>query len=106
MNGFGARDDFVGQRPWRRSTVSFGSSLKSPASEPSVVVDFGLWARVERDEMRVAARGLGVRVELHYLDTPIDDCGAAPSPPLAWIRWLQVRPSAATAFFTFLSGIS
>ena len=29
----------------------------------SVVLDFGLWARVERDELRVAARGLGVDVE-------------------------------------------
>jgi predicted kinase len=25
----------------------------------SVVLDFGLWARTERDEMRAAARGLG-----------------------------------------------
>jgi predicted kinase len=36
----------------------------------SVVIDFGLWARVERDEMRCAARDLGVGVELHYLDIP------------------------------------
>ena len=39
----------------------------------SVVVDFGLWARVERDEMRSAARDLGVGVELHYLDVPSDE---------------------------------
>ena len=39
----------------------------------SVVVDFGLWARIERDEMRGVARGLGVGVELHYLDTPSDE---------------------------------
>ena len=38
----------------------------------SVVLDLGLWARVERDEMRSAARGLGVGVELHYLDVPTD----------------------------------
>jgi predicted kinase len=36
----------------------------------SVVLDFGLWARLERDDMRTAARGLGVGVELHYLDVP------------------------------------
>ena len=36
----------------------------------SVVLDFGLWARIERDEMRSVARGLGVGVELHYLDVP------------------------------------
>lgn len=39
----------------------------------SVVVDFGLWARVERDEMRSVARDLGVGVELHYVDAPIDE---------------------------------
>jgi predicted kinase len=39
----------------------------------SVVLDFGLWARVERDEMRSAARGLGVGVELHFLDVPVDE---------------------------------
>ncbi|MCP3856206.1 MAG: AAA family ATPase [Actinomycetia bacterium] len=39
----------------------------------SVVLDFGLWARVERDELREAARDLGVGVELHYLDVPADE---------------------------------
>jgi predicted kinase len=39
----------------------------------SVIVDFGLWARIERDAMRSAARGLGVGVELHYLDVPTDE---------------------------------
>ncbi len=39
----------------------------------SVVLDFGLWARIERDEMRSAARDLGVGVELHYLDVPTDE---------------------------------
>jgi predicted kinase len=40
---------------------------------PSVVVDFGLWARSERDEMRTTARRLGVGVELHHLDVPLDE---------------------------------
>ncbi len=39
----------------------------------SVVLDFGLWAREERDEMRTVARGLGVGVELHFLDAPPDE---------------------------------
>ena len=38
----------------------------------SVVLDFGLWARIERDEMRSVARDIGVGVELHYLDVPTD----------------------------------
>jgi predicted kinase len=40
---------------------------------PSVVLDFGLWARSERDELRSVARGLGVGVELHYVDVPTDE---------------------------------
>lgn len=39
----------------------------------SVVLDFGLWARVERDEMRSVARGLGVGIELHYLAVPTEE---------------------------------
>ena len=39
----------------------------------SVVLDFGLWARSERDQLRAAARALGVGVELHYLDVPTDE---------------------------------
>lgn len=39
----------------------------------SVVLDFGLWARVERDELRTVARSLGVGVELHYLDVPSEE---------------------------------
>ncbi len=37
-----------------------------------VVLDYGLWARVERDELRTVARSLGVGVELHYLDVPAE----------------------------------
>lgn len=39
----------------------------------SVVLDFGLWARIERDELRAAARDLGVGVELHFLDASTDE---------------------------------
>ena len=39
----------------------------------SVVLDFGLWGRTERDEMRSVARSLGVGVELHYLDVSTDE---------------------------------
>lgn len=38
-----------------------------------VVLDFGLWARAERDEMRSVARDLGVGVELHHLDVPAEE---------------------------------
>jgi predicted kinase len=37
----------------------------------SVILEWGHWARVERDEKRLGARALGVGVELHYLEVPL-----------------------------------
>jgi predicted kinase len=81
----------IGSSPWDESTrVKVEQKLWQLAQEIlrlglSVVVDFGLWARVERDELRTAARDLGVGVELHFLDAPsevlwerIEDRNAAP----------------------------
>src|SRR5688572_33078628 len=39
----------------------------------SVILEWGHWARAERDEKRLAARALGVKVELHYLHAPLDE---------------------------------
>ena len=39
----------------------------------SVILENGFWAREERDELRRAARALGLAVELHYLDAPVDE---------------------------------
>ena len=39
----------------------------------SVILEWGHWARAERDEKRLGARALGVGVELHYLDAPLVD---------------------------------
>ena len=39
----------------------------------NVVIDFGSWARAERDVLREGARRLGAAVELHYLDVPLDE---------------------------------
>jgi len=69
----------LGSTPWDESTrEKVEHDLWRLAQEIlrlglSVVLDFGLWARIERDEMRCVARGLGVGVELHYLDMPTDE---------------------------------
>ena len=69
----------LGSSPWNTSTgEKVEHELWRLAQEVlglglSVVLDFGLWARVERDEMRRVARGLRVGVELHYLDVPVDE---------------------------------
>jgi predicted kinase len=39
----------------------------------SVVLEWGFWARSERDDKREAARRLGVAVELRFLDAPYDE---------------------------------
>ena len=69
----------LGSSPWDEAAgVRVEQELWRLAQEilslgVSVVLDFGLWARVERDEMRAAARALGVGVELHYLEVPIEE---------------------------------
>ena len=69
----------LGSSPWDTSTrQKVEKELWRLAQEIlrlglSVVLDFGLWARIERDEMRSVARGLGVGVEMHYLDVPADE---------------------------------
>ena len=39
----------------------------------SVIFEKGLWLRSERDEKRREARELGVDIELHYFDVPVDE---------------------------------
>ena len=76
------KDDWLwalGATPWDETTrEKIEAQLWRLAQEIlrlglSVVLDFGLWARVERDDMRNAARGLGVGIELHYLDVATDE---------------------------------
>jgi predicted kinase len=58
--------EMVENELWRLAQEILGLGL-------SVVLDFGLWARIERDEMRSAARSIGVAVELHFLELPADE---------------------------------
>ena len=39
----------------------------------SVILENGLRARQERDELRQTARSLAVAVELHYLEAPVEE---------------------------------
>jgi predicted kinase len=38
----------------------------------SVIIEWGLWTRAERDTLRTLARGAGAQAELRYLDEPMD----------------------------------
>lgn len=39
----------------------------------SVIFENGFWAREERDELRLAGRALGVTVQLHFLEVPVEE---------------------------------
>jgi predicted kinase len=43
------------------------------ANGQSVILEWGHWARAERDEKRRGARALGVGVELRYLHAPLEE---------------------------------
>ena len=49
----------------------------------NVILDYGLWAREEREDYRARAKKLGVRCEIHFLDVPEDEL----------IRRLEIRNS-------------
>lgn len=69
----------IGSSPWDGATQEkVEGELRRLAMDvlrlgTSVVLDFGLWARAERDDLRSAARGVGAGVELHYVAAPIDE---------------------------------
>lgn len=75
----------------------------------NVVLDWGLWAREERDLYRTAARAVGARVVLCLLDPPVDELwnrlsrrnadrpfGVYEIPKSALLRWSEAfqRPTA------------
>ena len=39
----------------------------------TVIIEWGTWAREERDVLRVRARELGATVELRFLDVPMEE---------------------------------
>jgi predicted kinase len=38
----------------------------------TIVIEWGTWARAERDALRSGARALGASVELHYVSAPVE----------------------------------
>ena len=39
----------------------------------NVILDYGFWAREEREDYRLRAKQLGASSEVHYLDVPADE---------------------------------
>ncbi|MEV2272829.1 AAA family ATPase [Nonomuraea africana] len=61
-----AARDLLERRLWRHAEELLDLGV-------SVILEFGFWGRAERDEKRLAARALGVPVELRYLDVPLEE---------------------------------
>jgi len=65
----------------------------------TVIIEWGTWARSERDTLRLGARALGAAVELHYLRAPVDvlferlQRRGRENPPIereALSRWVEI----------------
>lgn len=69
----------IGTTPWDTPTGAriegelWRLARESLALGVGVVLDFGLWTRAERTEMRIVARSIGVGVELHYVTAPVGE---------------------------------
>jgi predicted kinase len=76
-----------------------------------VIIEWGTWARSERDTLRLAARAHGTAVELHVLSAPIDvlferiQRRSAETPPITrddlcrWAELFQTPTSEELALF-------
>ena len=53
--------------------IQWGIAQELLAHGATVVVEWGTWARSERDRLRRRARELGARVELWYLDVDVEE---------------------------------
>ncbi len=76
-----------------------------------VIIEWGTWARVERDTLRLGARALGASVELHYLTASPDELferiqqRGRENPPIEreavdrWYEFFQVPTAEEMALF-------
>ena len=69
----------LGHDPWdddfrvRLEAQLWSLTQELLAGGQSVILEWGHWARAERDEKRLGARALGVAVELHHLDVALEE---------------------------------
>lgn len=64
--------------------------------EINVILDFGLWAREEREDYRLRAKRLGASSEVHFLDVPEEEL----------LRRLAIRNSQSSRKSFHISGES
>ena len=54
-------------------TLQWEVASRALALGINVILDYGFWAREEREDFRARARRLGAGSELHFLDVPEDE---------------------------------
>lgn len=69
---FGA-GEFEDKRWLLESELLWSVAARALSLGVNVVLDYGLWARTERDLFRARAAALGVDCELHVLDVPMSE---------------------------------
>lgn len=60
--------DVDGKRDVLEGRLLWSVAARALALGVSVVLDFGFWSRLEREDYRARGEALGARVELHVLD--------------------------------------
>ena len=66
-------DPFDDDMRVRLETQLWSLTQRLLALGTSVILEWGFWARSERDEMRRVARSIGALVELRFLDVPYEE---------------------------------
>jgi len=61
-----ARHSFIEAMLWNIASIALELGT-------NVILDFGFWAREEREDFRLRAKQLGASSEVHFLDVPKDE---------------------------------
>ena len=61
-----ARHSFIEAMLWKIASRALELGI-------NVILDYGFWAREEREDYRMRAKQLGASSEVHYLDVPDDE---------------------------------
>lgn len=81
----------------------------------NVVIEWGAWAKSERDSFRTEARALGARVELYFLSAPLEELFVRirqrnmENPPIEWAqvqKWADIFEEPAPAEMTLFDAHS
>lgn len=65
-------DLFDGEARARIEALQWRLAQELLVLDQSIIIEWGVWHRSERDMLRERARELSVAVELRYLDEPVD----------------------------------